>query len=128
MSGNDDVKKQLEGIQNQLKQMQKEIIETKMSISEAKMSISDATIKVLEGRISETKTAMEQSILTDFALYYSIVTSALIGVMGNWFVSLWFQPHTRDIISGLIISGFFLVITIAYFMIETARILRKIKK
>ncbi len=130
---------QLETIQKQLKQMRKEILEVDVSVRGARVSINDTIIHVLEGQISEAKRTTQQlrwdierekkqSIMTDFALYFSIVTSASVGFLGNWFVSLLFQPRTQDNVNSLIISGVFLVITIGYYVYELTRTLRQLKK
>jgi len=136
MSDNDDLKKQLEVIQKQLDVIRKEM---RHEILENRLSTEKAVMRILEGQLTDTQRTTQQlrwdierekkqSIMTDFALYFSIVTSASVGFLGNWFVSLLFQPRTQDNVNSLIISGFFLVITIGYYVYELTRTLRQLKK
>ena len=50
------------------------------------------------------------------SLYIGVLLGALIGVIGNFFVSFWFQPLTPLNILGLLVTGIVLaVLTIALF-------------
>jgi len=121
MSDNDDLKKQLEAIQNQLTQMQKEIQEERISINEAHTALLKICRKDLFYSSLESK-------MSEWVLYSSIFLSALVGVVGNWFVSLWFQPRTVSVIYALSMSGGLLVGIVASLLAEMFLIYRRAKR
>ena len=127
MSNNENLKKQLEAIQNQLNQMRKEMLEAKIEIIKAQMVTLEGQMSNNRNFLGQLKNSAMESKSSDFNLYWSIYVSALVGVFGNWFVTLMFQPSTESTFQGLITSGFFLVLTFAFLVIQMTKSLRRIK-
>ena len=126
MSENDELKKQLEVIQNQLIEMRREIRGGRKDILETHIATNEAIVAVNKLGATTLKNLVSDMKLSDFNLYWSIFFSAVIGVLGNLCVSLWFQPATPDIVFSFILTGFGLVIPIVYLGIQMLRALRKI--
>jgi hypothetical protein len=127
MSKNEELKKPLKDIQNQLNGIRKELSDARISINETHMAINDANIRMGQIRSDELHSYIRDSKISNFNLYWSIFFSAIVGVMGNWVVTLWFQPPTEDITHGLIISGFALVVTLALLAIQMIKSIRRLK-
>jgi hypothetical protein len=123
MPENEDLNKQLETIQNQLNHIRKEMLETKVEIWKATESVIKCQIPILKDSTIQGKISTMWKKLSDFDLYWSIYISALVGVMGNWFVTLWFQPPID--VGGLILSGSIIVGTFIFLLIQMTRSIRQ---
>ena len=63
-------------------------------------------------QISKTRiasTQIEEEIRSRAFLYVGVAIGALLGSLGNFFVSFWFQEVTQWTIWGLVISGILLI-------------------
>jgi hypothetical protein len=116
MSSNDDFKKQFENIQNQLTQIRKEILQNRTDITETTMRVLESGMRVNRIRIDEIRSSVSALYDADISLNYSIVMSAVIGVLGNLFVSYLFQPRTPEVVGSLYLTGLFLVATLSTFV------------
>lgn len=123
MSNNSSLKEQLKSIQNQLTQMQKQIMELKASVAKVEVAVHDSVVTMLQIRIDELKSSMQES---DLPLYYSIFTSALIGVMSSIFVEFAFQPEPN--MFYVAITGFSLAVMFAWLMKQMITIYRRTMK
>lgn len=69
------------------------------------------TLKILLDNVEVIKKAMTtQERRSVASLYVGTILGALIGVVGNFFVSFWFQPPSWWNILGLIVSSILLVL------------------
>lgn len=97
-----DLKKRLEAIQSQLESL-------------------DNQLKSMENKlnIQSQRSFWAQMKVTFTLLSWSIFLSGFIGVIGNLFVSLWFQPTHPLQGFGLGVSGFLLISLLATFLYDT---------
>jgi hypothetical protein len=121
MSNKEGSKKQLETIQNQLILTHKEILQTRVDVLNAQKSMLEAQIASMKNDLAAFNANMKlsqnrmelQMKQSNADLYWSIFLSAMIGVVGNYFVTLWYQPQTQANLFGLIGAGFSLVLLLA---------------
>jgi hypothetical protein len=114
MSDIDYLKKQLEAIQNQLNQIEK----TQNTVLESQKR----TIQ------KETMETARQERVSYFVFVTSLLMSSLVGVAGNWFVTLLFQPTTSENTIGLGLSGGLLISFLAALFVELRWVWREMKR
>jgi len=93
-------------------------VRSHIRIGEPEVTIPTNTLtRLVEGveEILGTLNVQEKRSLS--SLYMGALLGALIGVVGNFFVSLWFQTLTSLNIVGLLISGILLlIVSVALFL------------
>lgn len=116
MSENDDLKQQLETIQKLLVDIHASILKALEGISKEHESMGK--LSDLTREINEINDKLQQRFSFSL-LYFSILLSALVGVIGNYFVALLSLPpsdlNTKGLyISGIILVGIFVLLLIGY--------------
>jgi len=117
----DDLKKQLEEIKNQ-------IIQVRIDIADGKLRIEKMRKYDLNERIFDSHYSWLKYTHSDYGLYFSIFLSAVIGVLGNWYVNLLFQPPSETVNSLLVLGSIPLVGALFYLGIRMFLINREFKK
>lgn len=115
----------------------KEIVETlKQTIALAPVNLQDQftdqvdnvsnrldRIEIGLGEVSKKLSKGERRELA--SLYIGVFLGALIGVIGNFFVSFWFQPPTSLNILGLIASFIVLLVVCIAFLLQAIKYIRE---
>jgi len=73
------------------------------SVSNMLVTLSKLTRGIIESA------QLDERRLSIATLYYSIFMGSLVGVIGNFFASFWFQPLKIETIAGLAVSGLLLL-------------------
>jgi len=107
LSNAKSMQEQLDGIKEQLKWANDQLMAIQKTITElykSQITVSGAIAQSQEERRGKRELA---------SLYAGVLFGGLLGVIGNFFVSFWFQEPTQMNIIGLLTSGMFLTLTTA---------------
>lgn len=132
---NDDLRMQLEEIKKQIIQVRKDIAGVQSTTIDGQINLSKAILVDRQGQISDKNEQILEMQLSDlrhtrseFTLYYSIFLSAIIGVLGNWYVNLLFQPPSEIANFGLTLASVLLLGILLYLSIRMFSVNREFKK
>jgi len=103
------LEKQSASIKKQLEQLRVDILQFRA----AYQGVAVENLKRESERLSRDARSIIESQFrvktSDYMLHFSIFISAIIGVLGNFFVSLWFLPSTPEYVAGLWLSSIILL-------------------
>jgi len=87
-------------------------LRSRLRIGEPNVTVPTGILeRVLDGVETLTKAQATQEKRSVASLYFGTLLGLLIGVVGNFFVSFWFQPLNIWNLLGLIVSGILLLLT-----------------
>ncbi|MGB9134811.1 MAG: hypothetical protein WCC63_04405 [Candidatus Bathyarchaeia archaeon] len=123
-----ELEKQLEPIKKQLEQLEAYILRFRSEQLEADLEEKKS---LLEEKRLDIRSSINSNILvrtSDYMLYFSIFVSATVGVLGNFFVSLWFQPNRPEYVAGLWLSSILLLASFGLIVYEMRKARKNLEK
>ncbi len=81
--------------------------------------------KTLEDIQRDVKTIKEgqfkQEKQSHLSFYFGVLLGGLLGVVGNFFVSFWFEKPSHERLLGLVVSGIFLLILFVILLLQARK-------